>query len=189
MVHSKFYSSLLDQLSIVAITDRSGKIVYANDKFCSISGYKREELIGVDHRIINSSYHPKSFFINLWKTVSSGQTWRGEIKNKAKDGTFYWVDTFIVPRLNEDQKISRYYSIRLDITERKLKESELNDIRVLQSHQVRKPVANMLGLMELIETEELNESSRFLYDLLKKSIMELEDSIMSIVKHEKSSSN
>jgi len=170
--------SALDEHSIVAITDPAGKITYVNDKFCAISKYSREELLGRDHRIINSGHHPKEFMRGLWTTITQGRVWHGEIKNKAKDGSYYWVDATIVPFLNDQGKPHQYVAIRTDITERKAageKIAKLNtelEQRIVErtaqlqtaneelqafsysvSHDLRAPLRHVSGFVDLLQKE------------------------------------
>ena len=151
----------LDHAAIVAITDVTGIITYVNDKFCEISGYSRDELIGQDHRIINSSYHPKEFMRDLWRTIAHGQVWHGEIRNRAKDGHYYWVDTTIVPFLDGRGKPYQYIAIRADITARKAAEEKLaqqaalarlGQMAAVVAHEVRNPLAGIKGAMQILMT-------------------------------------
>ena len=117
----------INNVSIVSVTDIKGDIIYANELFCKYSKYSLQELLGKNHRIINSGEHSKKYFEELWKTIYTGNTWRGEIKNKAKDGTYYWVDTVISPVLDDKGEISQFLSIRNLITDKKqLAEDSLN---------------------------------------------------------------
>ena len=151
----------LDHAAIVATTDVSGIITYVNDKFCEISGYSRDELIGQDHRIINSRYHPKEFMRDLWRTIAHGQVWHGEIRNQAKDGHYYWVDTTIVPFLDGRGKPYQYIAIRADITARKAAEEKLaqqaalarvGQMAAVVAHEVRNPLAGIKGAMQILMT-------------------------------------
>ena len=110
------YDEGLDKFSIVARTDANGKITYANNEFCRLSKYSCEELIGKDHRIVNSGHHPKEFFKEMWGSIKKGVSWRGLLKNKAKDGTFYWVDTIIIPIRDECGELIEMLSFRFDVT-------------------------------------------------------------------------
>jgi two-component system CheB/CheR fusion protein len=149
----------LDQAAIVAITDARGVIRYANDKFCEISKYSREELVGRTHRVINSGYHSREFFRDMWATIASGRVWRGEIRNRAKDGSYYWVDTTIVPFVDERGAPYQYLAIRSDITARKRAEEELRNREALHqlgqmaavvAHEVKNPLAGIAGALQVI---------------------------------------
>jgi PAS domain S-box-containing protein len=149
----------LDQAAIVAATDQRGIITYVNDKFCEISRYSREELLGQDHRIVNSGYHSKEFMRELWRTIAHGDVWRGELRNRAKDGSFYWVDTTIVPFLNGQGKPRQYLAIRYDITARKHAEAQLREqaalaqigqLAAIVAHEVRNPLAGLRASLQVI---------------------------------------
>lgn len=127
------YINAIGNLALISIADRKGKIMQVNEKFCEISGYKQQELIGKDHRLLNSGFHPKSFWVDMWTKVAKGQVWHQEVCNRNKSGNLYWVDSTIVPLIDGHGRIGRYLSVRVDITARKQKDRELNE-RLKESH-------------------------------------------------------
>lgn len=148
----------LNTSALVSITDLRGVILQANEMFCEVSGYSESELIGQNHSIVNSGYHPPELWADMWRTVRKGKTWRSDIRNKAKDGSYYWVDSIINPVFNSDGKIYKLMSIRYLITERKQLEQEqqsllkdLSQFAFQTSHELRGPVARMLGLISLFK--------------------------------------
>lgn len=165
----------LDQSSIVAFTDAKGIITRVNDKFCEISKYSRDEIIGKDHSILNSGFHNKQFFQELWKTIGNGSVWKGEIRNKAKDGSYYWVDTTIVPFMNEKGKPYQYLAIRNDITERKRTEEILHrqdklaavgQLAAGVAHEIRNPLTSMKGYAEFLLEDETDGQRREFVEII-----------------------
>jgi PAS domain S-box-containing protein len=126
------YRDAIDQHAIVSIADREGRIIHVNDRFCELSGFSREELIGANHRLLKSSQHPAEFYADLWRTITSGKTWHGEVCNRKRNGELYWVNATIMPVLDGEGKPCRYISIRTDITRLKNTEVELRESEARQ---------------------------------------------------------
>lgn len=159
--------SAIDEAAIVAITDNNGIIIYVNRKFCAISKYNEDELVGKTHRVINSAYHPKEFFIVMWKTITAGKVWEGEIRNRAKDGTYYWVHTTIVPFMGTDGKPERFVAVRYEITERVLAQEqlkihtkklevsnrELQDFASVAAHDLQEPLRKIQSFSDRLQTK------------------------------------
>ena len=188
----------LDQSTIVAITDQRGIINYVNDEFCRISKYSRDELLGQDHRIINSGYHSKEFIRELWTTIAGGRVWKGELRNRAKDTSIYWVDTTIVPFLNSEGKPYQYVAIRHDITQRKLAEeqvlqqaSELQRAAQLSfvgelaaglAHEIKNPLAGIQGAVDiLIRRRDKNDPEREALEGMRDEVERIDSTVRALL--------
>jgi PAS domain S-box-containing protein len=152
------YQKAIDSNVIYSITDSEGIIIYVNRKFCEICKYSENELIGKNHSILNSGFHSRDFFENMWKTIQNGGIWNGEVRNKAKDGSFYWLENTIFPVLDEKKNIVQYFSIRLPIDQKKKVDQEriehiksLEEMIFMTSHYVRPPVLNLKGIANQLE--------------------------------------
>ncbi|WP_210546785.1 PAS domain S-box protein [Rhodoferax sp. PAMC 29310] len=168
------FKAALDQHAIVSTTDANGTITYVNEKFCVLSKFTREELIGQNHRIINSGHHSEAFFNDFWQTIRNGGVWNGEIKNRAKDDTYYWVAVTIIPFLDDHGNIVQYIAIRADITERKRVELAVIAARdtadmanlakdsflATMSHEIRTPLGGLIGMLELLGLTPLSDDQR-----------------------------
>ena len=154
----------MDEHSIVAITDVKGTITYVNDKFCEISGYTRRELVGHNHRLLNSGSQPESYWQTMYKTVANGSPWHDVIRNKAKDGHYYWVDTTIAPIIGEKGKPKNYIAIRTDVTKQKLMQAELENYSLDLEKQVNERTKELVLAKENAELAN-EEKSRFLANM------------------------
>lgn len=159
--------SAIDEAAIVAITDSKGVITYVNEKFCAISQYSCEELLGKTHQIINSKHHPREFFVDMWTTISSGKVWEGEIRNRAKDSSYYWVHTTIVPFMGADGRPEKYVSVRYEITERvmaqeqlaihtrklEMSNRELQDFASVAAHDLQEPLRKIQSFSDRLKSK------------------------------------
>lgn len=192
----------LDQSTIVAITDQRGIISYVNDEFCRISKYSRDELLGQDHRVINSGYHPKEFIRELWTTIASGNVWKGELRNRAKDQSIYWVDTTIVPFLNSDGKPYQYVAIRHDITQMKLAEAQVmeqaaqlqraaqlsfvGELAAGLAHEIKNPLAGIQGAVDiLIRRRDKNDPERDALEGMRHEVSRIDSTVRALLQRAK----
>lgn len=164
----------MDQHALVTTTDTDGIINFVNDKFAATSGYSKEELLGENHRILNSGFHDKEFFAHMYSTLSKGEVWHGEIRNRAKDGKLFWVATTIVPFLGDNKKPRSYIAIRTDISDRKKAEQELTQARdtaeeatrlksrflASMSHEIRTPMNGVIGMLTLLLKSSLDKTQQ-----------------------------
>lgn len=193
----RWIKEAMEESSIIAITDRDGNITYANKMFCELSKYSQEELLGQNHRILKSGHHPPEFYEEMWKVISQGKVWRGIIKNKAKDGSYYWVKTVIVPILGDNGKPESYISIRTDITEQlefqeknlKLQKlAAIGEMAARFSHDMRNPLSiikNSLEILKIRNQNNVDEKSKEILERIGRAIIRIShqvDDVLDFVK-------
>lgn len=167
----EFFQETIDQLFLTSITDQKGEIIYANNAFCKVSGYSPQELLGQSHNIVNSGLHSKEYFAKLWQTVQKGEIWQGEIRNKRKDGTYYWVYSYIFALSSADNNNTRYYiSIRSDITSRKEAELELQEVL---SNKMAELSDNRVQLARVVKDESMVGFNSILIHEIKRPLSSL----------------
>jgi len=186
----EFQKSALDASALVTIINPDGVITYVNKRFCKISGYSKKELIGNKLSVVNSGYHHEKFFKDMKAKMMKGDVWHGEIKNKAKSGEMFWVDTYVVPFKNEEGEIIKYVYIRFDITDRKKAEEELqaknyelDAFAYHTSHDLRAPLSSIIGLTTLINNESSVEGIKYYNALIRSSVKKLDNFITSVMSH------
>ncbi|MBL0954680.1 MAG: PAS domain-containing sensor histidine kinase [Leptospira sp.] len=181
----------IERSSIVSVTNPEGIIIRANSKFIKISGFTESEIIGSDHKILSSDYHKKDFWQELWEQIKNGKTWEGVIKNKSKDGNYFWLQTFIHPLYNPQDEIEAYLSIRFDITEEiealentnrmlhftGIQNNRLQNFAYIVSHNIRQHSSNFTSLIQLLEESKSEEDKKNLIDMLHVSSIQLEETI------------
>lgn len=180
--HLNVYKEVVDLNFVCSVTDHEGNIIYVNDKFCQISKYSREELLGKNHRIVNSKHHSSDFFREMWQTIKNGKVWRGEVKSKTKDGLYFWLDSTIVPIHDQEGGIIEFFSLRVPVDEKKRIEEEQQEyVRSLErmlfmvSHKVRQPVCQILGIANILESgAKLDDEHAELITYLKEASLSLE---------------
>ncbi|MCK5852515.1 response regulator [bacterium] len=177
----------LNQSALVSATDVEGNITSVNNLFCEVSGYKKDELIGNNHKIINSNFHSKEFWKDMWKTIENGNVWRGQVKNKSKNGSYFWVDNVVVPVMNRDNKPKEYLAIRFEITDSKIAEEEIIAAKTIaeeatqakslflatMSHEIRTPMNAIIGLSNLALKTNLDYKQQDYLDKIERSAFAL----------------
>lgn len=177
------YQKATQESIFCSITDANGIIIYVNRIFCDVSKYSEAELVGRNHNIVNAGYHPPKFFKNLWDTITAGNTWHGEVKNRAKDGSYYWLDSVIIPIKDENGVICQYFSLRTQINDKKhVEEDRIEHIRALEnmlfmiSHKVRHPIANILSIVNVFEAHSNSpEEIQRMISYIKESALTLDN--------------